>query len=386
MPQAKLRLLFFLNSPVRAGVEEVVLALIQRLDRARFEVHLAAPQPLLDSFAPDLKGCPVQVLPIHLVSFRQWDAMKTLVRYLVGRRIHIVNSHMFYATLFAAPLARLARVPVVIETTHGPEAWRKGWWKRKYWIDRCVESLVALNISVSEADRRYLATRKCYPARKLHVVPNGRNLSCYSAVSDAQLQGLRRQFEIPERARIVAVVARLEMQKGHRYLLEALPPVVKRHPDLLVMLAGDGSLHAELDRHARALGVNKHVVFCGFQENVRLFYVLAEFLMLPSLYEGMPLTAIEAAAAGRALVATAVDGTCEVVVHGETGLLVEPRSPEALGRAMQELLDCPERAKAMGEAAGRRARELFSVERQVERTSQIYWNCGPWAGGASPIQ
>jgi len=105
---------------------------------------------------------------------------------------------------------------------------------------------------------------------------------------------------------------------------------------------------------------------------VALFYALADFVVLPSLYEGMPLVAIEAAAAGRALIATAVDGTMEVVVPGVTGVLVPKRSVEALADAIHDLLDHPLKAQALGRAARRRAEMLFSVERQIQDTSRLF--------------
>ena len=369
------RLLVFLNSRERAGVEEVALAVAKGLARNRFEVHLAAPTPLLDSFAPDLEGCAVETLGIHLVSFRQWREMKRFIGYLRRRRIQIVNPHRFYATLFAAPLARMAGVPVVIETTHGPEAWRKSWWKRKYWVDRAIEKLVTMNVAVSEANRRYLVSQKGYPARKLHVIPNGRDLAQYESVDDSELVRLRRKYSIAAGARVLAVVGRLDAQKGHCDLLEALPVVMERYPDLRVIFVGDGPLRARLRQVVQERQLQNCVTFAGYQKRTAPFYHLAEFLILPSLYEGMPLAAIEAGAAGRAMIATSVDGTLEVVVHGETGLLVPPSSPTALAGGILRLLAAPEDAEKMGRAARSRIDRMFSLERQLGETSRLYFEC-----------
>lgn len=377
MPErAPIRLLFFLNSPVRAGVEEVVLALIKRMDPKCFELHLAAPQALLDAFGSELHGCGVHTLPLHLYSFRQWGQIRRFLSYLRQWRIEIINSHMFYATLFAAPLGRLAGVPVILETTHGPEAWRNSWWKRKYWIDQCVERLVTANIAVSEANRRYLREQKRYPAGKLHVIPNGRDVACYSSLTEAELAGWRQRLGLSPHHRVVSVIARLESQKGHRFLVDALPEVTRRYPTLRALFVGDGSFRQSLQEQVRSLELQDHVIFTGFQSDVRPFYQLPEFLVLPSLYEGMPLTAIEAGAASRALVATAVDGTTEVILDGETGLLVPPQSPPALATALLDLLGQPEKARHMGNAARHRVGTLFSLDRQVEQTSQFYQRFG----------
>jgi glycosyltransferase involved in cell wall biosynthesis len=366
------RILFFLNSGVHGGVEEVVLSLLKGLPRDRFEPHLAAPPPLLDAFAKHLGPLNVTTLPIELRSWRQWREIRMLFAYLRRHRIEIVNSHLFYATCFAAPIARLAGVPCVIETTHGPESWRSSWWKKRCFVDRCIELFVSFNIAVSEANRRYLELTKRYPVRKLRVVPNGRDLSQYTEPPEEHVRQLRRHLGIDPNDRIAVVIGRLEEQKGHRYLLEALPSVTAARPDFRVVLVGEGSLRSELQDRVAALGLERNVIFAGHRAGVALFYALADFVVLPSLYEGMPLVAIEAAAAGRALIATAVDGTMEVVVPGVTGMLVPKQSVEALADAIHDLLDHPLKAQALGRAARRRAETLFSVERQIQDTSRLF--------------
>jgi glycosyltransferase involved in cell wall biosynthesis len=366
------RILFFLNSGVHGGVEEVVLSLLKGLPRDRFEPHLAAPPPLLDAFAKHLGPLKVTTLPIELRSWRQWREIRRLFAYLRRHQIEIVNSHLFYATCFAAPIARLAGVPCVIETTHGPESWRSSWWKKRCFVDRCIELFVSLNIAVSEANRRYLELTKRYPVRKLRVVPNGRDLSQYTEAPEEHVRQLRRHLGIEANNKVAVVIGRLEEQKGHRYLIDALPDVTAARPDFRVVFVGEGSLRSALQDRVEALGLERNVIFAGHRAGVPLFYALADFVVLPSLYEGMPLVAIEAAAAGRALIATAVDGTMEVVVPGVTGVLVPKQSVEALADAIHDLLDHPLKAQALGCAARRRAETLFSVERQIQDTSRLF--------------
>lgn len=372
MTAGKLRILFFLNSRTYGGVEEVVAALAKGLDRRRYDVHLAAPPALLRSFQSALEGAPVHWLELSLRSFKQTGCQRRLLRYLRQRRIQLVNSHMFYATLFAAPLARLAGVPAVVETTHGPEAWRTSWWKRSGWVDRWVERLVTANIAVSEANRRYLIQQKRYPAEKIWVVPNGRDLGRFEADRQEAVEALRRRYGLEAGRRLVVCVGRLEEQKGHRYLLAAWPGVIARFPEAVLLLVGEGSLRARLEAMAAEAGLAEGVLFAGFSQDVVPYYLAAELVVLPSLYEGMPLAAIEAGAAGRPIVATGVDGTPEVVEDGRTGLLVPPRSPEALEQAICRLLGDPSAARAMGQAARQRVRQHFSLERQIELTSRVY--------------
>jgi len=365
-----IRLLIFQNSVVRAGVEEVVLALANGLHSHGFEVHLAIPQQLIEKFGSDLKLPVTQQLSVHIVGFLQFSEIRRLQNYLRERRIQIVNSHLFYATLFAAPVARLSGVKAVVETTHGPEAWRTSWLKRRYWIDRVVELLVTRNLAVSEANRAYLCDVKRYPRHKVAVVPNGRDLDSYRTPEFA-VEEVRSHWNLQGVDSILVCPGRLEPQKGHEFLIEAMGVVAKDFPSTRLLVVGEGSLRTALEQRVVQLGLQKHVVFVGFQANIAAYYGVAEIVVLPSLFEGMPLVAIEAGAAARPIVASRVDGTGEVVIDGETGLLTHPAQSQALAAAIGALLKDKARARDMGAAARRHVELNFSLDRQISDTAAL---------------
>jgi len=114
------------------------------------------------------------------------------------------------------------------------------------------------------------------------------------------------------------------------------------------------------------------VHFLGYRRDWTHWMDLSDVVALPSLYEGMPLVPIEAAAMGKPVLATAVDGTCEVVVHGQTGLLVPPARPKELAEALITLVENPEQRRALAEGGRQRARALFSLEQQIEATAALY--------------
>jgi len=365
-------ILLFVNSQVRGGVEEVVLSLAKGLDSRGFETHLAAPAVLLEAWSRELAGSRIRRVPACFSSWRQAAEFKRFGRYLRDNGIRLVNTHLFRSTLFAAPVARLYGVPVVIETTHGPEAWRRGWLKRSCIVDRWVERLVTANIAVSEANRRYLIEQKRYPAEKIHVVPNGRDLGRFARASVREADAFRARFGLEARHRVLLAVGRLEPQKDPVTLLRAFRIVAQRFPEARLLLAGDGSLRPQLEALAQEYELADRIVFAGFQENIVPCYQLAEIVVLSSLYEGMPLVAIEAGAAGRPIVATAVDGTAEVVEQGRTGCLVPAGNAEALAAAVCSLLAEPDRGRQMGEAARERVNRLFSFEQQLDETVRIF--------------
>jgi glycosyltransferase involved in cell wall biosynthesis len=364
-----IRLLFVLSSPVRGGVEEVVLALLRRLDPGEFRLALAAPGPLLDAFAPDLAGVGVDAEAVVAESLLHPRGIARLSRFMARVRPDVVNAHLFRATVVAAPLGRRHGARVV-ETYHGREGWRQGRLRGGFLPDRLVARCVDRVIAVSEAARAFLIEGKGYPAAKISVVPNGRDLSVFTP--GRAREAVRKELGLDHAVPVVGVVGRLEPQKGHAHLLDAWPTVLREFPDARLLLVGDGSLRAALQAQARARGAAGSVIFAGFRTDVSRMLDALDVLCLPSLYEGMPLTVIEAAAMARPVVATAVDGTPEVVREGETGRLVPPADAPALARALLELLRDPDAARRMGQAGRALALERFDLDRQVEATARVY--------------
>jgi len=362
--------MFALTSPVRGGVEEVVLALLQRLDPTEFALALAAPAPLLDDLAPDLRGVTVDALPVCADSWRRPGEVRRLGGFVRRWRPDVVNPHLFRSTAVAAPLARCHGAGAVVETYHGREGWRRGGLRGSFLPDRLVARCVDRVIAVSEAAAAFLVRGKGYPAAKVVVVPNGRDLSRFTPGRDRE--AARKELGVDRHTPLAGVVGRLEPQKGHAWLLQAWPDVLRHLPDARLVVIGDGALRQPLESRARAAGVAGSVLFTGFRTDVPRLLDAVDVVVLPSLYEGMPLTAIEAAAMARPVVATAVDGTPEVVRDGETGLLVPPADAPALARALAALLRDPDGARRLGAAARARALARFDLARQVERTAAVY--------------
>jgi glycosyltransferase involved in cell wall biosynthesis len=365
-----IRLMFVLTSPSRGGVEEVVLALLKRLAPEEFRLALAAPRALLEAFGRDLDGVPADIEPVAAESWRNRTEVSRLARFIDRVRPDIVNPHLFRSVVVAAPLARWHRVPAVVETYHGREGWRHGPIRGSFVPDRLLSRFVTRVIAVSEAARDFLVRVKGYPADKVVVVPNGRDLS--ALVPGRDRESARKDLGVDPHTPIVGVVGRLEDQKGHRYLLDAWPAVTRDFPDARLLLVGDGSRREALEAQVKALGIASSVIFTGFRADVARMLDAIDVLALPSLYEGMPLTVIEAAAMARPVVATAVDGTPEVVEHGVTGFLVPPANPPALSGALLTLLADPDRARRLGETGRQRTLERFDLTQQVEATAAAY--------------
>ncbi len=377
-----IRLLFVLTSPVRGGVEEVVLGLLRRLDPSEFRLALAAPAPLLDGFGADLTGIRVDAEAMSVERLLRRDAFGPLSRFVRRVQPDIINSHLFRSTAAAAPVAAWYGVPLV-ETYHGREGWRRGLVRGRFLPDRLVARLVHRVIAVSEAARTFLIDGKGYPAAKVTVVANGRDLSLYQP--GAWRGAVRTELGLDPATPVVGVVGRLDAQKGHTYLLDAWPAVRQQIPDARLLVVGDGGLRDTLERRVRELGTGDSVIFAGFRADVPRLLDAMDVMVLPSLYEGMPLTAIEGSAMARPVVATAVDGTPEVVRDGRTGHLVPPADPAALSRAILALLRDPDAARRMGQAGRQWVLARFDVSRHVAATADVYRSVAASAVGRGTL-
>jgi glycosyltransferase involved in cell wall biosynthesis len=171
----------------------------------------------------------------------------------------------------------------------------------------------------------------------------------------------------------VLCVGRLVRDKGFHLALDALPAILRRVPAARMRIAGDGPELAALRRQAGALGITEHVDFTGLipPDEVSTLISAATIVVIPSLTEGLPMTALQASAMGRPIIASSVGGLSGIVRHGETGLLVD-LDPAAIAAAVARLLEDPDEAARLGRAAWQRAGALFGIEQCADAYADLY--------------
>lgn len=367
------RILHFIWSSVRAGAEEHALSILAALPDYGLKPYFAAPEQLLGTMRDELAKARVEAFPLDVSSLMDVRAVSRFVRLLRSERIALVHSHLFISSLFASPVARLAGVPAVVETFHGREVWREGKpLKGSFWVDSQVARLVDRYIAVSHASARDLREKKKIPEEKIRVIHNGRDLSFYATFDPALRNETRAELGLTGEQRAILVLGRLETQKGHIFLIEALADLVSRWPGVIGLFAGSGSLEGELRARVEALGLSRHVAFLGYRNDAPRLFAAADVVVLPSLHEGLPLVAIEALAASRPMVATAVDGTPEVIIDEQTGLLVPPSDPGAIASAVERLLRSPDLAAKLAAAGHAHVMRQFDIRMQLEQTVEVY--------------
>jgi glycosyltransferase involved in cell wall biosynthesis len=354
------------------GAERVVVSLLVRLQRGGLSTPICTVTSRHDGpLAAELTGGGVDRRDLGARRLADPRALVRLVRLLRSKRFDLIHAHGQDATILGAAAARVRRTRLVI-TRHVLEEPGDGWRQRA----RAGLTLRAFRsadtpVAVSRAAAQRLSRLARLPAEAIRVLPNGIDVDAYASPDPERARArLCGELSIPGDARLVLLPAVLRPGKGHDTLLEALPALEARSGRVRVLLAGAGELEEELRRKAERHADLLH--FLGHRTDMPELMAAADLVILPSQAEALPTVLIEAAAAGRPVVATRVGGVPEVVKDGRTGILVPPGDPVALAEAVTSLLNDPERRSAFGERAARVARDRFSLDRQAERTVALW--------------
>lgn len=274
-----------------------------------------------------------------------------------------MHNHACWYGLIAGLLVGARRV----ETVHNIYHWFR---KRERILYGLYCRLANRLIAVSEHVRSF--TIEFFPfmnPQNFVVVYNGIDYSKF--LEHHQSADLRRELGIRSEEVLIGFVGRLTEQKGIEHLLEAAERLCKKYQDIAFILVGEGDLRQQLEHQAATLGLSR-VMFVGYQRDIPRFLEMFDMFVLPSLWEGLPVSVLEAMAAARPVVATGVSGTQEVVEEGVTGYLVEPRNVQQLEDRLAALISNADLRKRMGEAGRLRVIERFSAETMIAKTGQIY--------------
>jgi glycosyltransferase involved in cell wall biosynthesis len=289
-----------------------------------------------------------------------WPAVRELNAVLRGNRADVLVTHGYKSNLLGRPAARQAGVPIVSVS--------RGWTGENLKV-RCYEAIDRFHLRFMDrvvcvsAGQARKARAAGVPAGRVRVIRNGARLGAFADPEPAGRESLRQLAGGP--GPVVLAAGRLSPEKGFRLLVEAASVIRRAVPTVRLVVCGEGALRPNLERQIRRLGLAGVVRLAGHRSDLDTMLPWADLAVLPSYTEGLPNVALEAAAAGVPVVATAVGGTPEVVVDGQTGYLVPPGDADRLAERIIDLVREPARAAAFGQAARQRMRDHFSFQAQA---------------------
>jgi sugar transferase (PEP-CTERM/EpsH1 system associated) len=346
------------------GMEYGVIKLVNAADRTRVQSAVCSTR----TADPALVKLLDPEVPYYECGARRGNdpwLVVSLCRLFRRFRPDIVHTHAWGTLLEGMLAAQLARVPVIVHGEHGTLQ-SKPYQLR---IQRFAWGRADRVVSVSSRLAERLARDVGFDAQRIHTIRNGVNLERFGP---ALRPDGRRALGLAEDAIAIGIVGRLVDVKDHATLLRAFARVADRDSRTVLVIAGDGPLGTPLREQAAALGIAPRVRFLGHRDDVERVLAALDVFVLSSSSEGMSNTILEAMASGVAVVATHVGGADELVVDGETGLLVPAGDPDMLASALLRLAGDPRLRRDMAGAGMRRAHEEFGLPRMVAGYQALY--------------
>lgn len=374
---------FVITRLVAGGAQKVLLDLIDGLPSDEFDIHLVA------GTQTGREGslwteCQERLSPSHLHPMdslvrephplKDHRAYRELKKLFQRIKPDIVHTHTSKAGIIGRMAAHACAIPNIIHSTHGiiynPEAKipgvGRGWLLKIFLhleqkVGRYTQTLITLSEQeTGDAIRLQLAAPACVEA-----ISNGIPLQKLSEIEREPAN-----WKVPHLR--LGIAGRLNTEKGHEILLRSFKRLQQRYPKISLKIAGDGPLREALEQLCKELGLSKHVIFMGYQNNMAEFLANIDLFVLSSHYEGFGLVLVEAMAAGLPVVATDVGGVREVVVDGKTGILVPSGQEDELAMGIEYIIDHPNLAYEYGQNGRKHAMERFSTEQMLRRHLTYY--------------
>lgn len=363
--QTPLRVLYLIDSFQMGGAERITAAFLPHFDPAEVTPLLCTlnqrkESPLIEQ---------VRQFPRFNLGARRMIDPLAFVRLLtLSRREHIdlIHAQLQDATIFAALAHHLTGIPVVI-TRHvmgdDETTWRRS---RRSQLERwAVQTSVARIIGVSKASAHQYQTMTGLPASRFVTVYNGIDLERFGTIGGDK-EALRTRLGLPVGVPLVTMVGVMRAGKGQDVCIQAAHAL----PNVHFALVGDGELRADLE--AQAADLRDRVHFLGQRLDIPDILRASDLFILPSDSEALPTVVLEAGASRLPVVASQVGGIPEIIEDGATGILIPPRRPDLLAEKIQWVIEHPEEARRMGEAASTRIRSIFSLPAQTAALTRLY--------------
>jgi glycosyltransferase involved in cell wall biosynthesis len=347
----------------RGGQQQVLLTVLGLRARGHRAVLVAHPEGELfrrASEGPDL----VPLAPMNEVDLSTAWKLNKIVKQWKPAIVHAHDPHAVsmagLALSFSAPNPR----PKLIASRRVDFHLQSHTFSQ--WKYRQMDGFIAASHAIKD-----ILVADGIPSGRIEVVHDGIDVEKIQHRPEVDLHA---EYWLPHGVPVIVNVGALVGHKGQKYLVDAMPIVLREVPDAHLVIFGEGELRAPLEKQIKQLSLGKRVLLPGFREDVMSLMKSADLFVMSSVTEGLGSAVLDAMAMGHAVVGTKAGGIPEAVIHEETGLLVEPADAKALAAAIVRMLKHADLRKRFGEAGRARVTEHFGVDRLVEGTLGVYRN------------
>lgn len=359
----RIKILYVITSLGLGGAEKLLLYYLKHLDKKKYNLFVCCLREKPADLRDEMSNY-AEIINLNIRS--KFDPMAIVYILKVLRRIEpdIIHTNLFQPRVYTTLAKLFYKHSLLITQKHSIVN------PQKHNIFILFEMIsILLNkkvIAISESVKKSLTKFEFIPQNKILVLPNCIDYETYKKNSDRY--SIRNKNEI-----VIGTVGRLEKVKGIKYLLLAMKIILAKFPHIRLEIIGDGSQSENLKKITEKLGISNSVKFFGKFTDVIPFYNKMDIFVLPSILEGFGIVLLEAMASGLPVVATNVDGIREVVIQGESGILIPPKNPDAIAKAVIQIIENPELFRNLVENGIRRA-QLFDVGEHVMKLESLYSN------------
>ncbi len=348
------------------GLEKTLTAVVLNLNKKKYNVSVWC---LREGgfFADKLVKEGIDVNILHISTSRNPLSIYKLYRLLKIHKFDIIHTHAYSAGTIGRISAFLAGIPVIISHNHSVYDYYNKYYHFVEWLLSLITDRV---ICISEVVNRFANETQKINAKKLITIHNGIDDVCH--VTEKRSSDLKKELGLPINHSVICTIAHMEEHKGLKYLLKSASLLLASRRDISFLLVGEGALERKLRKHCVDLKIEKNVICAGERSDIPEMLSFIDIFVLPSLREGLGLAILEAMACDKPVIATNVGGIPEIVKDGINGLLVSPEDPDALYRAMNELLNDREMLAKIGHHGKRVCEENFSSKVMIGKIEDLY--------------
>lgn len=348
------------------GREKVVIDMINNFNSDEFALSLCCLKgqgPMLEFLRPDKAK-------LHFLNKKKgldYNLYLKIRNFLKEKKPVIVHTHNPGAFVYGSIGAKLANIPIIVNTEHGYGY--KISIKKKF-VEKYLMKKIDKTITVSDDLRNKLSKNKEWARSKIVTIHNGINLQNFDSLLSKY--ALREALGFNKDEILIGNVARLALVKDHSTLINAFEIISKKFVNSKLIIVGEGELRGELEKKTRELCLNSRVYFLGERKDIKELLSIFDIFILSSLSEGISITLLEAMASEKPVIATNVGGNPEIVINEKTGILIPPLRPKSLSEAMEKLIVDKNFALRMGRAAREHARANFDIKIMSEKIKKLY--------------